>query len=204
MKHYLILSAFFLATNFTFTSCQNTTASQDGEGDPTQKISNEHLTMAVLYQQRAAEYSALCYQAFNIAKMRIDNNSKMLGGFKKKAIIVDIDETMLDNSPYEAKMILDSISYPTEWDTWMSSASAQAVPGALEFTKYVEAQKIEIYYISNRQEKYREPTLKNLKELGFPYADDEHLMLKTDDSSKKGRVNKCRKKPISFCSSATT
>jgi len=192
MKHFLIFSTLILATNLTFTSCQNTTASQDGEGDPPQKISNEHLTMAVLYTQTAAEYRALCYQAFNMARMQIDNSSKMLGGFKKKVVVVDIDETMLDNSPYEAQMILDSISYPTEWDTWMNSGSAKAVPGALEFAKYVEAQKIEIYYISNRKEKYREPTLRNMKELGFPFADDAHLMLKTDESSKKGRREKAQ------------
>jgi len=194
MKKITIIILISINLGVVFTSCQNTAASRGNEGDASEKVSNEHLTMAVLFQQKAAEYNALCYQAFNMAKMRIDNSSKMLGGFKKKAIVVDIDETMLDNSPYEAKMILDSISYPTEWDTWMNSASAKAVPGALEFAKWVETQKIEIYYISNRKEKYRAPTLKNLQELGFPYADNEHLMLKTDESSKKSRREKVQEK----------
>ncbi len=186
MKQTILIILSLVCSSIIYTGCQQTTASSKPGNEPS-AISNEHLTMAVLYQQKAAEYAALCYQAFNVAKMQIDNSSKMLGGFKKKVVVVDIDETILDNSPYEADLILDSIVFPTKWDDWMYSASAKAVPGALEFARYAESQKIEIYYISNRKEKYREATLKNLKELGFPYAQDDHLLLKSDESSKEGR-----------------
>ena len=194
MKHNVILSIVFIALSYCLTSCQNSTASQGNEGDSPQEISNEHLTMAVLYQQKAAEYRALCYQAFNLAKMRAEQSTKMLGGMKQKAVIMDIDETVLDNSPYEAKCILDSISYPTDWEKWIHRANAEPVPGALEFAKYVASLGMDIYYVSNRKEKYRKETLKNLQDFGFPFAADEHLLLKTDQSSKKERWDKVREK----------
>ena len=97
----------------------------------------EHLTHAVLWQQLSAEYKALCYQSFNYAKLSLDqyltsNNSK-----KPLAIITDIDETVMDNSPYSAKLILDDVNYsPTTWIAWGKLESAELVPGALEFFSY--------------------------------------------------------------------
>ncbi len=170
--------------------CKNSNAFSPNNGEEPEIVSKEHLTMAVLYQQTAAEYRALCYQAFNIARIRVDESSKMLGGMKRKAIVVDIDETMLDNSPYEAKCILENIGYPEGWDEWMNSSSAESIPGALEFLRYAESRKVDIFYITNRKEKYRAQTLKNLQLLNFPNATDDHLMLKTESSSKKTRREK--------------
>lgn len=168
-------------------SCQNSSAFSGGNSELPEVSGNEHLVMAVAYQQNAAEYKALCYQAFNLAKLRLDASSRMLGGMKAKAVVVDIDETMLDNSPYEGKCILDNINYPESWDQWMNKESAKAVPGALEFTRYAQQNGIQVFYISNRKDKYRKQTLSNLKNVGFPYADDEHLMLKKGSDSKKER-----------------
>jgi 5'-nucleotidase (lipoprotein e(P4) family) len=146
--------------------------------------------MAILYQQSAAEYRALCYQAFNAAKYRLDQSSKMMGMMKKQAIVVDIDETVLDNSPYEANTILKGYMYPEGWNSWIDAAKAKAVPGALEFLKYAESKGIETYYISNRSENQRTQTLKNLISIGFPFAVDDHLLLKSKESSKKTRRDK--------------
>lgn len=175
-------------------SCQQTNASSNKNGDEPEVVSTEHLTMAVLYQQRAAEYRALCLQAFNIAKLRVDESMKQIGLSKTGAVVVDIDETVLDNSPYEAKCILENVSYPTYWDEWMNASSAKPVPGALEFLNYVQSNKMEVFYITNRKEKYRAQTLKNLQDIGFPFADNEHLLLRTDESSKKARRAKVSEK----------
>jgi len=180
----IILSILIL---ITLQSCKNSNAFSNKNGEEPELVSKEHLTMAVLYQQTAAEYRALCYQAFNIAKIRVDESSKILGGMKRKAIVVDVDETMLDNSPYEAKCILENIGYPDGWDEWMNSSSAEAIPGALEFLRYAESRKVDVFYITNRKEKYRAQTLKNLQQLNFPNATDDHLMLRGETSSKKTR-----------------
>ncbi|MFA5492133.1 MAG: HAD family acid phosphatase, partial [Bacteroidales bacterium] len=76
---------------------------------------NDHLIMAILYQQRSAEYEAICYQSFNLAKQIIDKKIQENKNNKKLAIITDIDETILDNSPYEASLVLNKTSYPVKW-----------------------------------------------------------------------------------------
>jgi len=179
----LLLSGLFILS--VANSCQNIKAGDSGDESVTS--SNEHLTSAVLYQQTAAEYRALCYQAFNVARLQLDKSLRVMGLMKQQAVVVDIDETVLDNSPFEAKSILEGTSYPTYWNEWVEMANARAVPGALEFLKYAESKGIEIYYITNRREKYRQPTLKNLQDLSFPFSDNGHLFMRTDESSKKAR-----------------
>ena len=187
MKKYFFLIVLFSFSVILFQSCKDSSAFNKQSGDEPVLASSNHLTMAVLYQQTAAEYRALCYQAFNIAKYQLDQNLRIMGLQKQQAIVLDIDETVLDNSPYEAKCILENVNYPDYWDEWMNASSAKAIPGVLDFLEYAESQSIEIYYITNRNEKYRDQTLKNLKMLGFPNAENKYLMLKTDESSKKDR-----------------
>ena len=145
-----------------------------------------HLEMSTLYTQQAAEYRALCYQAFNMAKIQLVQASRSMA-MQKQAVIVDIDETMLDNSPYQAKCILENFSYPEGWSDWMQVSDARAVPGALEFVTFAKEKNVEVFYITNRKEKYREQTLNNLQAVGFPYADDAHLFMRTETNSKEER-----------------
>jgi 5'-nucleotidase (lipoprotein e(P4) family) len=147
------------------------------------------LLAATLYHQKAAEMQALCYQAYNIAKLRVDEKLTETEEVSNLAIVLDIDETVLDNSPYEAKSILENISYPEGWDEWMNLANANALPGAVEFLKYADMHGFQIFYVTNRKEKYREQTMKNLIDKGFPQAIDDHLLLRTDESSKEKRRN---------------
>jgi len=150
---------------------------------------NEYLLAATLYHQKAAEMQALSYQAYNIAKLRLDEileESKNVSSF---AIVLDIDETVLNNSPFEAKSILENTTYPEGWDEWMSLANANALPGAVNFLKYADDHGFQIFYITNRKEKYRQQTIKNLIDKGFPQAIDNHLLLRTDESSKEKRRN---------------
>lgn len=151
---------------------------------------NDYMELAVLSQQSSAEYVALCHQAFNLARVYFDQAKPELG--KKPCIIVDIDETILDNSPYEAACVLQNISYPDQWDQWVLSSRAEAVPGSLDFLKYVASQKTDIFYVTNRKEKFRKATLKNLKEKEFPQADDDHVFMQTDSSTKEMYREKIR------------
>jgi 5'-nucleotidase (lipoprotein e(P4) family) len=97
------------------------------------------------------------------------------------AIVLDIDETLLDNSPHQALMIVSDSNYPYMWNEWCALAKAEVVPGALEFLKYADKKGFQIYYISNRKEKYtREGTLKNLLDKGFPQVRDSHVLLRLE------------------------
>jgi 5'-nucleotidase (lipoprotein e(P4) family) len=142
---------------------------------------------ATAYQQRAAEYRALCYQAYNIARLRVEQN-KSQRNEKPKAIMTDVDETVLNNSPYQAQQVLSGKDYdPASWYSWTSRGEADTVPGALHFFQFAASTGIEIFYVTNRLENEREGTLKNLQKFNFPNADNEHLLLKSNVSSKEER-----------------
>ena len=125
------------------------------EKDASHKFASDHpQTMASIYNYFADEYRALTYQAFNIAKERIDRISEERPEHDKLAIVVDIDETLLDNSPHQALMILSDSNYPYMWNEWCDLAEAKPIPGAVEFLQYADEKGYHIFYVSNRKEKY--------------------------------------------------
>jgi 5'-nucleotidase (lipoprotein e(P4) family) len=72
---------------------------------------NEQLVMATLWMQTSAEFRALCYQTFNLAKMNLDMFLGSHSGSKPVAVIVDADETVIDNSAYEAFLVGNDFGY---------------------------------------------------------------------------------------------
>ncbi len=175
---------FLLFVSFAFIACEGPHTHHQHDNAPAH--GNHPAMYATLYQQQAAEYKALCYQAFNIATERLDARLQIPTD-NLLAVVVDIDETVLDNSPYQAQAILDHFGYPERWDEWINAAKADTVPGALSFLKYASEKGVTVFYISNRKEKFREATLKNLKAFGFPDAVNENLLLRTEENDKEPR-----------------
>jgi len=129
---------------------------------------------------------ALYYQAYNTAKFMLDLYLKDSKSKIKKAVIVDIDETILNNVKYEAWLILsDSQQTKYNWKQWVDTASADTLPGALEFLKYAQTKGVEVFYISNRGSSDVASSIKNLQKFNFPYSDEKHLIFKADKSSSK-------------------
>ncbi len=140
-----------------------------------------------LFQQKSAEYQALCLQAFNIAQLRVDEAVKQPHS-KPLAIVTDIDETFLDNSPYAVHRALQGKDYsPETWYQWTAKGMADTLTGGLQFFKYAASKNITIFYITNRDEQERVGTLANLQKFGFPNADNQHLILRQGSSSKETR-----------------
>lgn len=159
----------------------------------TTKDLNQQLMMSVLWVQKSAEYQALCHQAFNIAKLRV-NQSLNEDHQKPLAVIVDIDETIFNNSPYEAWLIGKNQGYSSKtWQKWVKEAKAQAIPGSIRFLTYAKEHGVSVFYITNRKEKGRKATLQNLKKLGFPDANNGHLLMRTTSSNKAPRRDQVRK-----------
>lgn len=141
-----------------------------------------------IFQQRAAEYKALCIQAFNIARLRVDEALSRQSQGKKPAIITDIDETFLDNSPNSVHQALLGKDYEqAAWTEWTSKGIADTLCGALGFFSYAASKNIEIFYITNRDQSDKAGTLANLQRFRFPYADNEHLVVRGASSSKEER-----------------
>ena len=157
----------------------------------TPNISNTGISVngklfTTFYQQKAAEYRALCFQAYNIAAFRLDQYKP--ASDKPKAIVTDIDETVLDNSPYEAHQTLQGKDYEQDsWFAWTDRSAADTVPGAGSFLKYAASKNIEIFYITNREERERGSTIKNLQHYNLPNADDAHLLTRQTISGKEPR-----------------
>lgn len=143
-----------------------------------------------LYQQQAAEYKALCFQAYNLARYKVDDARLKRFG-QPKAIITDIDETIFDNSPYSVHQALQGKDYVVEtWHDWTNQSNCDTLAGSLSFFKYAADKKIEIFYITNRDSTETNSTLKNMIKFGFPFADKEHLLTKQTSSSKEDRRKK--------------
>lgn len=179
-KYYLSL---FFALALGLAACQQKTPPAQLTPEP----NNDKLLVATLYHQQSAERDALCYQAYAIARTRLDAILKQNTDPSRLAIVLDLDETVLDNSPYEALCIRDNISYPEGWDEWMHAASAKALPGAIDFLNYTKSTGVQIFYITNRKEKYRQATLVNLQKLDIASASEKHLLLRSSESSKEIR-----------------
>ncbi len=140
-----------------------------------------------IWMQRSAEYKALCEQAYNLAELRL-NESLQKPSDKPLAVITDIDETALDNSPYAIHRALQGKDFDNaSWSEWVKKADADTIPGALTFFKNAAAKSVTVFYVTNRNEKEREATLRNLLKFGFPNADEEHLLTMTTTSGKEPR-----------------
>lgn len=143
--------------------------------------------LPVLYQQRSGEYRGLCYQAFQLAKLLLMNDLKDDKVNSKRCIVLDVDETVLDNSAFEARLIKDKLTYTTVWDEWCRRSASRPLPGAVEFLNFARKFGVDVFYITNREESLRNATAENLRRAGLPLKGDEYLLMKTDESSKENR-----------------
>jgi 5'-nucleotidase (lipoprotein e(P4) family) len=134
----------------------------------------------ILWVQTAAEYRITCQMLFNLAKSDLDLALKdpawsaaleQTGSFQTlpPAIIVDVDETILDNSPGVGWFVQNRYSFnsTTALDTWMKRAEATGLPGAVDFLKYAESKGVTIFFVTNRSSGLETATRVNLEELGL-------------------------------------
>ncbi len=178
-KYFLIITALAMGC----TAARH----QPGSNDGALSLTADGKLFAALFQQRAAEYKALCLQAFNIAHLRVDQALQQPES-KPLAIVTDIDETVLDNSPYDVRQSLQGKDYEQQsWEQWTGLSQADTIPGALPFLKYAASKGVKIFYLTNRAEAERKGTLANLVRFGFPDATNDHLILKQTVSSKESR-----------------
>jgi 5'-nucleotidase (lipoprotein e(P4) family) len=159
-----------------------------GQTPAPQPADNEYQTGAVLWMQSSGERAALYYQAFLLARIMLDRDLRTHHQSRMKpALVVDLDETILDNSRYQAMLIKNRQGFNDQsWLEWVNRAEATAVPGAVAFLRYANSRGVRVFYITNRKQAEKAGTATNLKKLGFPVVNDETLLVRTDkDSSSK-------------------
>lgn len=192
-NHYL-LSFGLVLVSIVSTYFATVSTAQQGTAPQIATANNEYQVGAVLYMQKAAEYRALCLQAFNWAKLTLDMDDKTKKKLPKaerkmsRAVVVDIDETMLDNSPAQAYGIKNNKPFNIQdWYSWGEMRKAKAIPGAVDFANYAKSKNVQIFYVSNRDEVQKQATIDNLKAVGFPDISTENVVLRDKESSKEPR-----------------
>lgn len=155
------------------------------------EANNQYQEGAIVWTQTSGEARALAYQAFNLARMILDRDLRMNRRNRmRRAIVVDADETVLDNSRYQATLLKNRRNYDSQsWMDWVMRAEADAIPGAVEFLRYAASKGVRVFYITNRRLAEKQATATNLKKLGFPDVSEQTLLVRTDagSSSKEAR-----------------
>lgn len=148
---------------------------------------------ANLYMQTSAEYRACCLQAYNLATYRLKEKAtaaRAADPDAKLAVIMDLDETVVDNAGFEALQIRSGLSYDQRlWDLWELHCTNKVafIPGAKEFIETANSLNVRVAYISNRGEQFRENTKQTLAFLGIPIQDEQQLQLLKETSDKTAR-----------------
>jgi 5'-nucleotidase (lipoprotein e(P4) family) len=179
----------------------------------TQPAAPHDARLAVAWMQRSAEYQACCLQAFRSAawalEMAVDDlnwsacleqDDRDRAAVLPPAVIVDVDETILDNTAYNARLIADGTRFASDtWAKWVHEQQAAAVPGALGYVQAARRLGVRIVYVTNRSADGKDSTQEtdtraNLQKLGFPIveADGEDMVLSKgeigDKSARRRKV----------------
>jgi 5'-nucleotidase (lipoprotein e(P4) family) len=147
---------------------------------------------AEVWIQTAIEYRANCLTVYALAKVRLDealadknwSAYDQTGGYQNlpPAVILDLDETAIDNSAYEASLVVKGTLFNSEtWGDWVKAEQAKAIPGAVEFTQYAASKGVKVFYVSNRNADQKAATEHNLAALGFPIGGNVDTVLLQKD-----------------------
>jgi 5'-nucleotidase (lipoprotein e(P4) family) len=173
------LTAITATTNCAARSTAPTSASVPAAQSSSSGATNDNLN-AVVWVQTSVEYEASARQAYQAATRQLDAAlaaPRWTAALEQTAdpsalppaVILDIDETVLDNSYYQARLIRDGGTFAADtWDRWCEEARATAIPGAREFTQYAASRGVTVFYVTNRTAGQERATRANLSALGFP------------------------------------
>jgi acid phosphatase len=166
---------------------------------------NDNLN-AVLWDQTAVEAKATMVQAYVLARIRFDealadksrtaDASVQSGDFANKppAVVLDVDDTVLNTSQYQAWNVKGGTSFsPKTWTAYVNAKIDSAIPGAVEFTQYAASKGAKVFYVSNRTKEEEPATAERLKGLGFPMGDNVDTLLTAKEMADWGSAKSTRR-----------
>jgi len=164
------------------------------------------LLLATLWTQRSVEYKANALTVFALARIRLDEAlvdrswtaapAEQTGDYQTlpPAVVLDIDETLLDNSKYQVWMMKNDKTFSTKtWNEFCAAQISTAVPGALEFVKYADSKNVKIFYITNRAAETEKDTRENMQKLGFPLGGNVDTFLMQNEKPEWGSAKSTRR-----------
>jgi acid phosphatase len=180
-------------------ACTTTRSATDQQGRSAQdslravaQFSDPNLH-STLWTQTAVEYGAVARQAYALAEVMLERalqdslwtasiEQAEMGSAAYRdlppAVVLDVDETVLDNSAYQARLIRQNDTYSSDtWNDWVRERKATPVPGAVAFTRAAEQMGVEVIYLTNRDHVVEEATRDNLRRFDFPLNPSDDLLL---------------------------
>ncbi len=161
---------------------------------------------ATLWMQNSIEYKANSLSVFALAKIRLDQlladkkhtaaPNEQKGDFANlpPAVVLDADETLIDNSGYQAWMVMTANTFsPKTWTAYVNSMETLAVPGAVEFCKYADSKGVKVFYVTNRTNEEKPASKKNMEKLGFPMGGNVDTFLFAKDQPDWGSAKSTRR-----------
>lgn len=146
-----------------------------------QEVAPNDMLLATLWTQRSVEFKGNALTVFALARIRLDealadknwtaSPAEQKADYQNlpPAVILDIDETLLDNSRYQVWMLRNNQTFSTKtWNQFCAAQVSTAIPGAVEFTKYADSKGVKIFYVTNRGAETEKDTRENMAKFGFP------------------------------------
>ncbi len=174
-----------------------------------QEAAPSDLLMATLWTQRAIEYKANALTVFALARLRLDEAladkgwtaapGEQKGDFAAlpPAVVLDVDETVLDNSLYQAWMMKNNQTFSLKtWNQFCVDQVSRAIPGAVEFAKYAESKGVKVFYVTNRGVEIEKETRANMEKLGFPMGGNVDTFLMQNEKEEWGSAKSTRRAVI--------
>jgi acid phosphatase len=169
---------------------------------------NDNLN-AVLWMQRSVEYKANTLAVFALAHYRLDQAladknwtaapAEQKGDYQdlSPAVVLDVDETLLDNSGYQAWQVVNNAGFTGKtWTQFVKSETSTAIPGAVEFTQYADSKGVRVFYVTNRTKQEEDATRENMKKLGFPLGGNMDTILTAKEQPDWGSAKGTRRAVI--------
>ena len=202
-RFQILIAGFFIVITALGCTSKDATSIQTPQPDYEASHIPDRLN-SILWIQSSTEYQIVSTQSYLLAKVLLDRGLEdknwtaaveQLDDYSQlpPAIIVDVDETILDNSAYFARLEYAGTYWDNDlWNNWVLEMYASAVPGSVEFLQYAQSNEVMVFYVTNRLHEHEQATRSNLLSLGFPISDQVDTLLtrkekKNWDSDKTSR-----------------
>ena len=167
------------------------------------------LLLATLWMQRSVEFKGNALTVYALARIRLDQAladkswtaapNEQKGDYQNlpPAVILDLDETAIDNSPYEVWMLKTNQTFSTKtWNEFCAAQISRAIPGAVEFSKLADSKGVKVFYVSNRAAETEKDTRANMEKLGFPMGGNVDTFLMQNEKPEWGSAKSTRRAAI--------
>jgi acid phosphatase len=171
-----------------------------------QEVAPNDMLLATLWNQRSVEYRANALTVFALARIRLDEAladkswtaapGEQKGDYQNlpPAVVLDVDETVLDNSLYQVWMLKNNQTFSTKtWNQFCADQVSKAIPGAVEFSKYADSKGVKVFYVSNRDATTEKDTRENMQKLGFPMGGNVDTFLMQNEQKDWGSAKSTRR-----------